>query len=177
MGPRFAEPLTDTVRDVVWREALAHFSKFAHDNAVSKYTFRFVLWGVEQQQQRLDEVSRRAFFFSFTQHARFIKYGRTWSFIISFLFVSQNLFKVESVYNEMDCATPVIYLLSAGADPTDSVEVLARKKKTDVACVSMGEVQIFGACHDSRHTQCGYDRSNCFVQSSSAHLLQRTPPS
>lgn len=48
--------------------------------------------------------------------------------------------KVESVFNEMDCASPVIYLLSAGADPTDSIEGLARKKKTDVACVSMGEV-------------------------------------
>lgn len=50
--------------------------------------------------------------------------------------------KVESVFNEMDCASPVIYLLSAGADPTDSIEGLARKKKTDVACVSMGEVLI-----------------------------------
>lgn len=40
----------------------------------------------------------------------------------------------------MDCSSPVIYLLSAGADPTDSIEGLARKKKTDVACVSMGEV-------------------------------------
>lgn len=50
--------------------------------------------------------------------------------------------KVESVFNEMDCLTPVIYLLSAGADPTDSIEGLARKKKTDVACVSMGEVRI-----------------------------------
>ncbi|CAM9708915.1 unnamed protein product, partial [Ectocarpus fasciculatus] len=48
---------------------------------------------------------------------------------------------VESVFNEMDCSTPVIYLLSAGADPTDSIEGLARKKKTDVACVSMGEGQ------------------------------------
>lgn len=44
------------------------------------------------------------------------------------------------MFNEMDCASPVIYLLSAGADPTDSIEGLARKKKTDVACVSMGEV-------------------------------------
>ena len=44
------------------------------------------------------------------------------------------------MFNEMDCSSPVIYLLSAGADPTDSIEGLARKKKTDVACVSMGEV-------------------------------------
>lgn len=46
------------------------------------------------------------------------------------------------MFNEMDSSSPVIYLLSAGADPTDSIEGLARKKKTDVACVSMGEVMI-----------------------------------
>ncbi len=59
--------------------------------------------------------------------------------------------KVESVYNEMDCATPVIYLLSAGADPTDSIEVLARKKKTDVACVSMGEVIFSSMIYQEPH--------------------------
>lgn len=48
---------------------------------------------------------------------------------------------MESVFNEMDHTSPVIYLLSAGADPTDSIEGLARKKRRDVACVSMGEVQ------------------------------------
>lgn len=47
---------------------------------------------------------------------------------------------MESVFNEMDHTSPVIYLLSAGADPTDSIEGLARKKRRDVACVSMGEV-------------------------------------
>lgn len=41
----------------------------------------------------------------------------------------------------MDHTSPVIYLLSAGADPTDSIEGLARKKRRDVACVSMGEVR------------------------------------
>lgn len=49
--------------------------------------------------------------------------------------------KVESVFNEMDCTSPVIYLLSAGADPTDSIESLARKKRHDISCVSMGEVR------------------------------------
>ncbi len=48
---------------------------------------------------------------------------------------------VESVYREMDSVTPVIYLLSAGADPTDSIETLARRKRKDIECVSMGEGQ------------------------------------
>ena len=48
---------------------------------------------------------------------------------------------VDSVYREMEATTPVIYLLSAGADPTDSIETLARRKRKDVECVSMGEGQ------------------------------------
>jgi dynein heavy chain len=48
---------------------------------------------------------------------------------------------VDAIYSEMTALIPVIYLLSAGADPTDSVEMLAKKKKRDVACVSMGEGQ------------------------------------
>ena len=48
---------------------------------------------------------------------------------------------VESVYKEMEAIIPVIYLLSAGADPTDSIEILARKKRKLIECVSMGEGQ------------------------------------
>eukprot|EP01038_Epipyxis_sp_PR26KG_P006437 gene6437-8857_t len=48
---------------------------------------------------------------------------------------------VDSVYREMEAGTPVIYLLSAGADPTDSIETLARRKRKDIECVSMGEGQ------------------------------------
>lgn len=48
---------------------------------------------------------------------------------------------VESVFREMDATVPVIYLLSAGADPTDSIEVLARRKRKEIDCVSMGEGQ------------------------------------
>lgn len=59
----------------------------------------------------------------------------------AFVFARHSKTKVESVFNEMDCSSPVIYLLSAGADPTDSIESLARKKRTDVACISMGEVK------------------------------------
>ena len=49
---------------------------------------------------------------------------------------------IESIHNGMDCATPVIFLLSTGADPTESIEGLARKKKLiSPAVMSMGEGQ------------------------------------
>jgi len=48
---------------------------------------------------------------------------------------------VESVFREMESTTPVIYLLSAGADPTDAIETMARKKRKQIECVSMGEGQ------------------------------------
>ena len=41
----------------------------------------------------------------------------------------------------MDALTPVIYLLSAGADPTQSIEGLARKTKQQLVCVSLGQGQ------------------------------------
>merc|ERR1711937_208893 len=48
---------------------------------------------------------------------------------------------VESVHETMDCMTPVIFLLSVGADPTDAIESLAKKRKQSVECISMGEGQ------------------------------------
>ncbi|CAM9799127.1 unnamed protein product [Ectocarpus fasciculatus] len=49
---------------------------------------------------------------------------------------------IESIYDGMVCSTPVIFLLSIGADPTESIEGLARKKKLpSPAVISMGEGQ------------------------------------
>ena len=48
---------------------------------------------------------------------------------------------VENVYDQMVERVPVIYLLSVGADPTDAIETLARKKKQTVQAVSLGEGQ------------------------------------
>ncbi|GLD99919.1 hypothetical protein PINS_up008647 [Pythium insidiosum] len=48
---------------------------------------------------------------------------------------------VESVFNEMQPETPVLYLLSAGADPTESIELFARKKRQTIVSISMGEGQ------------------------------------
>ncbi|RLN87140.1 hypothetical protein BBJ28_00011147, partial [Nothophytophthora sp. Chile5] len=49
---------------------------------------------------------------------------------------------IESIFAEMKAETPVIFLLSIGADPTESIEMLARKQKNpSPAVVSMGEGQ------------------------------------
>lgn len=59
---------------------------------------------------------------------------------------------MESIYSDMSSHVPVIFLLSAGADPTDSIEQLAKKKKQSVVCVSLGQGQVrwalsgFGRC-------------------------------
>ena len=46
------------------------------------------------------------------------------------------------LYEEMVAETPVIFLLSRGADPTESVEALAKKKKIPPpAVISLGEGQ------------------------------------
>ncbi|KDO29332.1 hypothetical protein SPRG_05868 [Saprolegnia parasitica CBS 223.65] len=48
---------------------------------------------------------------------------------------------VESIWAEMAADIPVLYLLSLGADPTDAIETLARKKRQTIQCISMGEGQ------------------------------------
>eukprot|EP01040_Poterioochromonas_malhamensis_P004773 gene4773-5123_t len=49
---------------------------------------------------------------------------------------------IESIYDGMVSTTPVIFLLSIGADPTESIEGLARKRKLpSPAVISMGEGQ------------------------------------
>jgi dynein heavy chain len=48
---------------------------------------------------------------------------------------------VENVYEKMTPDCPTIYLLSIGADPTDAIESMCRKKKLTVDSISMGEGQ------------------------------------
>lgn len=49
---------------------------------------------------------------------------------------------IEMIYNDMTCDVPVIFLLSRGADPTESIELLCRKKKLpSPAVISLGEGQ------------------------------------
>jgi dynein heavy chain len=49
---------------------------------------------------------------------------------------------IESIYDGMVASTPIIFLLSIGADPTESIEGLARKRKLpSPAVISMGEGQ------------------------------------
>jgi dynein heavy chain len=49
---------------------------------------------------------------------------------------------MEMIYGDMTAFVPVIFLLSAGADPTDNIEQLAKKKKQSVQCVSLGQGQV-----------------------------------
>jgi dynein heavy chain len=56
-------------------------------------------------------------------------------------FVEPTTDTVEMIMSEMDSITPVIFLLSVGADPTEAIELLAKKRKTSVDCISMGEGQ------------------------------------
>jgi dynein heavy chain len=48
---------------------------------------------------------------------------------------------VNDIYEKMVNTVPVIYLLSVGADPTDAIESLCRKKKNSIESISMGEGQ------------------------------------
>ena len=48
---------------------------------------------------------------------------------------------MEDIYNISKNRIPILYLLSAGADPSTSIEELARKKKKTINRVSMGENQ------------------------------------
>ena len=48
---------------------------------------------------------------------------------------------LESIYEASTPRVPVTFLLSIGADPTEALEQLAKRKKQAIACVSMGEGQ------------------------------------
>ena len=48
---------------------------------------------------------------------------------------------MESILEDMTCLTPVIFLLSTGADPTESIEILCKRRKQVLDCVSMGQGQ------------------------------------
>ena len=71
---------------------------------------------------------------------------------------------VETLYKTTDCHTPIIFLLSTGADPTESIESLAKKKKQLVECVSMGEGQdtaALKAMHNAQHAGTWVLLQNC----------------
>ena len=48
---------------------------------------------------------------------------------------------LPSIYEEMIPAIPVVFLLSVGADPTEAIMQLCRKKKQSCHAISMGEGQ------------------------------------
>ena len=48
---------------------------------------------------------------------------------------------LKSIFEEMTWQTPVIYLLSVGADPTDAIQYFCHRKKRTMQTVSMGQGQ------------------------------------
>jgi len=48
---------------------------------------------------------------------------------------------IESIFDASSPRVPTTFLLSIGADPSEALEQLAKRKKTALACVSMGEGQ------------------------------------
>lgn len=63
-------------------------------------------------------------------------------YITSFLgkqFTDPISYPYESIWQESSNVVPIIFLLSAGADPTSQIDDLAKKKKKQTQKVSMGE--------------------------------------
>jgi len=48
---------------------------------------------------------------------------------------------MESIYSEMTAHVPVIFLLSVGADPTEAIETLAKRKKQSVSAFQWGRAK------------------------------------
>ena len=69
----------------------------------------------------------------------------TSNFIISVLgeqrYVEPINDSIKSIYENSNSKIPVLFLLSAGADPTSSIDELAKKKKKAIFKVSLGEGQ------------------------------------
>ena len=62
---------------------------------------------------------------------------------------------IDDIYDSMDAITPVIFLLSVGADPTESIQLLCKRQKNHVSCISMGEGQEPRAKNDIRAAAVG----------------------
>lgn len=54
-------------------------------------------------------------------------------------FTNPVAYPIMELFAETSKTDPILYLLSAGADPTSNVDDLARKKKKITEKVSMGE--------------------------------------
>lgn len=48
---------------------------------------------------------------------------------------------MENVYNDSDCYTPIIFILSSGADPTQLLLKLAKQKEVQINQISLGQGQ------------------------------------
>ena len=51
------------------------------------------------------------------------------------------MLSLDVLWEESDCRTPLLGLLSSGADPTSNIQALGKKKAVDLFIVSMGQGQ------------------------------------
>lgn len=56
-------------------------------------------------------------------------------------YVELPILTLEILFDESDAKTPLLGLLSSGADPTSNIQNLAKKKNLDLSIVSMGQGQ------------------------------------
>ena len=56
-------------------------------------------------------------------------------------YVEMPVLNLELVWEESDLKTPLLGLLSSGADPTSNIQALAKKKSIELYVVSMGQGQ------------------------------------
>jgi dynein heavy chain, axonemal len=62
---------------------------------------------------------------------------------------------IDDIFATVDAKTPVLFLLSIGADPTESIQLLCKRMKNHVSCISMGEGQEPRAKNDMRAAAVG----------------------
>ena len=62
------------------------------------------------------------------------------------------MLNLELIWEESDCKTSLLGLLSSGADPTSNIQALAKKKNIDLLIVSMGQGQEILARRYLHHT-------------------------
>jgi dynein heavy chain, axonemal len=56
-------------------------------------------------------------------------------------FIEIPVLNLDSLWEESDGQTPLLALLSSGADPTSNIQALAKKKNVDLSVVAMGQGQ------------------------------------
>jgi dynein heavy chain len=110
-------------------------NKFAHEESCVAHFFRLLLVRCLREDRTLIAVG------DFLRRIETIEVNGSRLPVLGPRYVEAVTDTVDSVFREMDATTPVIFLLSAGADPTDSIETLSKRKRRAIESISMGEGQ------------------------------------